>query len=178
MPHIVSGILSLEQYLLQAKRFLFYRQLACPYCGKLRLWLHGCYPRKADRVSPSGESLNPVPIQRLLCSTCGRTCSVLPECIPPHRWYLWAVQQVALEKLLSGQSLRAIARAMAPSRHTLSRWWQRFKEQFHLHKDALCHHFTELGRTKDFVEFWQACLKAIRLSSAMRLCHVSGVAIP
>jgi transposase-like protein len=179
MRWILSDVPTLKQYLSLFLQGIFLPDAArCPHCSRAGLWRHGCYDRKADRLSPAGESLNPVPIQRFLCRICRRTCSVLPECLPPRRWYLWAVQQVALEQLLSGASLRVVARAIAPSRHTLRRWWQRFKEQFHLHKDALCHHFAALGRTNGFAPFWQACFTVIPLCSAMRLCHVSGVAIP
>lgn len=179
MAFIVAGILSLTQYLaLFEDRIKACRLKHCTHCGQSALWLHGCYARKADRSSRAGESLNPIPIQRFLCPHCQRTCSVLPECIPPRRWYLWEVQQVALLLWLAGKSLYAVAQAIAPSRHTIKRWVARFKEQFYLHKDALCHHFAGLGRTAGFTDFWQACLKPMPLSSAMYLCHVSGVTVP
>lgn len=179
MAFIVAGILSLTQYLASFEdRIKACRLKHCTHCGQSALWFHGCYARKADRSSRAGESLNPVLIQRFLCPHCQRTCSVLPECIPAHRWYLWEVQQVALLLWLMGKSLYAVAKEVVPSRGTIKRWVERFQEHFNLHKDALCNHFMELGRTNNFADFWQACLKKIPLSSAMRLCHVSRVVIP
>jgi len=161
MQHIVAGVLSLVQHITQLKtQPYYYRPACCLSCGKAGLWMHGSYPRKSDR---SGE-LNPVFIPRFFCPCCHKTCSVLPECIPPTRWYLWEVQQVALLFLLAGKSAYAIAKELTPSRHTISRWFIRFKEQFHLHKDVLC--------------FWQMCLNEVSLATAMRLCHVTGVFVP
>jgi transposase-like protein len=179
MALIVAGMSSLIQYLTTIKiNPLTVRPECCPNCGKLGVWLHGYYPRKADRSSSSSESLNPIFIQRFLCPHCRRTCSVLPECMPPRRWYLWEVQQAALLLLLAGKSLYAAAKEVAPSRHTLGRWLQCFKEQLCLHKDALCNHRPDLGRTTGFTDFWKACLKEFSLAQAMRLCHASGVPIP
>jgi hypothetical protein len=79
---------------------------------------------------------------------------------------------------LKGISFSATTREIAPSRHTISRWVARFKEQFHLYKDVLCGHFIHLGRHTNHNDFWQACLNTISLGATMRLCHVSGVSIP
>lgn len=179
MVHIVADVVSLVQYLSTLRNEPErYRLKYCLRCGKAGVWFHGCYPRKADRCSgPVEGSLNPIWIQRFYCPECRRTCSVLPECIPPRRWYLWEMQQVALLLILSGKSFYAVAKEIMPSRYTLARWIARFKEQFNLHKDALCGHFVELGRTVDFTAFWQTCLKQMSLSCAMRLCHVAGVSV-
>lgn len=88
------------------------------------------------------------------------------------------MQQIALLFALSGKSLSAIANEITPSRHTVSRWLKRLKEQLALHKDVLCQHFSDLGRTHGFANFWTACIEKIPLSKAMYLCHVTGVAIP
>ncbi|WP_226382967.1 DUF6431 domain-containing protein [Burkholderia mayonis] len=58
------------------------------------MWGHGCYDRKADR-SADGQ-LNPVSVPRFRCPSCRRTCSRLPLCICPRRWYGWALQQQVL----------------------------------------------------------------------------------
>ncbi|MBE0548932.1 MAG: hypothetical protein IH627_15050 [Rubrivivax sp.] len=87
-----------------------YRPAACPHCRCSGMWRHGCYHRKADRSTGGGagggESLNPVPVLRFLCRACARTCSRLPACIAPRRWYDWLVQQAVLVLLLGGSSLR------------------------------------------------------------------------
>jgi transposase-like protein len=177
--HIIAGILSLIQYLEILKNEpKFYRLEKCLCCGKASPWLHGYYPRKADRSSNPGESLNPILIQRFFCPECRKTSSALPECIPPKRWYLWDVQQAALLLLLAGQSLNATAKKIMPSRYTIKRWITRFKEQFHLHRDALCNQLIKLGRTINFIEFWQEFLKNNLLSKSMCLCHVAGISIP
>ena len=134
--------------------------------------------RKSDRESSPGESLNPIMIQRYYCPGCKKTFSVLPECIPPLRWYLWEVQQTMLLLFTAGQSVYAIARKSRPSCKTIRRWLTCFQEQFLLHKDTLCACFGELSRTSGFFDFWNACLKKMTLGSAMRLCHIAGVIIP
>ena len=178
MVHIVAGILSLMQHLSVKEDQASYRLDHCLCCGKAKPHLHGCYPRKSDRSGNNNSSLNPVYIQRYYCPACQRTCSVLPECISPHRWYLWEIQQIALSLLLTGKSLRAVAQEIMPSRHTISRWLNRLKEQLHIHKDALCNLIIDLGRTTGLIDFWQACLSHLSLAQAMRLCHVAGVTVP
>jgi transposase-like protein len=179
MPGILADILSLMQHIESFNDdSKFIRLDRCLCCGRASPQLHGCYPRKADRSIAPEESLNPILIQRYYCSGCRRTCSVLPECLPPFRWYLWEVAQDALALMLMGKSLRAIAQVIVPSRRTIGRWINRFKEQFRLHKDVLCNHATDLGRTTVFTDFWRDCLDQVSLAQAMRLCHVAGVAIP
>lgn len=173
---ILAAITSLEQHLITLKNNLSqYCPDKCPSCGKAGLWCHGVYYRKPDR---EGGNLNPIPIPRFLCPNCKHTCSVLPECIPPRRWYMWVINQAVLLLSLTGKSMRAIAKESTPSRHTISRWTARFKEQFNLHKDTLCGHLTEFGRTSGFSEFWEGCLKEMPLSQSMYLCHASGVIVP
>jgi hypothetical protein len=82
---------------------------------------------------------------------------MLPEEIPPRRWYLWSIQQAAIVLTLAGKSLTAVAKEVAPSRHTVSRWLGRLKERFRFHKDVLCQHVIDLGRTDNLVDFWLAC---------------------
>lgn len=179
MVCIIAEIVSLVQYVngLKEKSATF-RLKKCLCCGKANPWHHGAYPRKADRENTGDKSLNPLSIQRFFCRYCRHTCSVLPECIPPHRWYLWDIQQIAFALFLSGKSLRAMAKQIMPSRRTIHRWVARFKERFLLQKDVLCSHFSDLGRKSCFADFWQACFATASLGSIMRLCHVAGVPVP
>lgn len=179
MTHIVADILSLMQYTKsmeeEPERC---RPDRCCNCGRANPCFHGCYPRKADRTNPHERTLNPILIQRCYCRGCRKTFSILPECIPRARWYLWEIQEMALALLLGGKSLRATARELAPSRRTLARWYNRFQEQYRLYKDALCNYFVDFARTVGFIDFWQTCLNTITLAKAMRLCHVAGVTVP
>ena len=148
MVHIFADILSLVQYIDTLKREPEKLRLDhCLCCGKSNPWLHGGYFRESDRINPSSTSLNSVFIQRYYCPSCQKTCSVLPECIPPRRWYLWDMQQVIFLLYLSGLSAYAVAKITGPSLQTIKRWITRFIEQFRWHKDALCTYFHTLGRS-------------------------------
>lgn len=97
MTSIVPNILSLAQYLEALKNISEpYIIEICPTCGYFGLWHHGIRYRKSDREATADTTLNPIPILRFYYSACHYTCSALPECIPPRRWYLWSVQSVVL----------------------------------------------------------------------------------
>lgn len=179
MQRIVPAILSLPQHLEALTREpVIYRPVACPHCGLARLWGHGCYERKADRRPGPGGSLNPIPIPRFFCQGCRQTCSRLPECIAPRRWYDWAVQQVVLLCLLGGVSLHQAAVRGGVDRHTVRRWGTWLHGRSEVFGFWLRARFAELGRAVDFVEFWQGCLQAMTLSRAMAWLDLEGVAIP
>ncbi|OGV41826.1 MAG: hypothetical protein A3F46_03175 [Legionellales bacterium RIFCSPHIGHO2_12_FULL_42_9] len=179
MPHILPGIMTLIQYKNEIEHQLAEksRPECCEHCGKLKPWYHGAYPRKAGR-SDADASLNPIQIQRYYCRDCRKTMSVLPECIPPYRWYLWETQQAAILLFLLGSSARAAEKQVKPSRHTIKRWVSWLIVQFKLHKDVLCTHLPVLGLFTDPVSFWKSAFNKLPLNQAMRLCHVSGVSIP
>ena len=179
MPYILPMFFSLIQYknALDNNSVLI-RPDYCVLCGRAHPWRHGPYPRKPHRDGGFGESLNPILIQRYFCPGCEKTFSVLPECIPPHRWYLWEVQQAVLLLFILGHSAYDIAKESIPSYQTITRWFHRFQEQYRLHRDTLCSLFGELARSSCFDDFWTVCFKQMTLGAAMRLCHVAGVAIP
>lgn len=155
-----------------------YRPERCPHCGKHGLWCHGSYTRKANRRGLERNTEAPVSIPRYRCPACSGTCSSLPEAVPPRRHYLWDVQQQVVFLRLSGLSLNKVAQRLAPSRHTMRRWWQRLKQRFTLDASLLRSHCPALGRSTTFAEFWRACLAQMRLSEAMLVLHRSGAAIP
>ena len=136
MTSIVSGILSLAQHLksLETNPELYHLEY-CPHpdCGKSGLWRHGFRYRKSDRENDEKSTLNPIPIVRLYCPACRRTCSLLPECIPPLRWYLWRIQQSVISLFFSGMSLNKISQKILPSRWTIKRWMERLENRFALH---------------------------------------------
>lgn len=184
MPLILSEIHNLDQHI---STFLNdpdrYRPSQCPHCGKSGLWLHGVYYRQAACEKGVGTS---APIQRFLCSGCEHTCSVLPETIPPRRWYHWFVQQVAFQLLMMGHSLLDVCKRMSillpnprtPDPSTLYRWRRQCREQFPEQHFHLCSQFPELGRCANYQAFWHACLDLMSLSRAMLHLHQAGLVIP
>lgn len=179
MKRIVASILSLQQHLdALAQQPIVYRPLACPKCAYGKLWCHGCYGRKADRHSPVSASLNPIPIPRYLCLGCHRTCSRLPECLSPRRWYDWMMQQAVILLLLSGRSLRGCTRQCGLDRHTMRRWWQGLQARHQKFAYFLRARFPELGRAVDFADFWRQCLQTMSLSRTMAWLDRDGVLVP
>jgi hypothetical protein len=175
MRCIIANILTLVQHL-----FLLnsnperYRPKCCLLCGKDKVWFHGCYTRKSDRTG----KLGPIPILRFFCPDCNHTFSVLPECIPPRRWYLWETQQAAIEKLLEGQSLTSASQDTLPTRWTLSRWRNQLQERFDIDSYYLKSWKSYLGRAKNFTEFWQIYLADGLLSTAMIYLNSRGHSVP
>lgn len=179
--HILADILSLIQYLsLQKYRLDQLRPTHCPSCGIAGVWAHGNYNRKPDRPADANEagSLNPIFIQRFICPVCNKTFSVLPEVIPPQRWYLWSIQQAALLTVLAGGSVRKAAAATGTARSTVRRWSSWLKERFTVYRNTLVGYITDLGRNDGTHAFWAACFTLMPLSKAMRLCHAAGEAVP
>jgi len=179
MQRIVPAILSLPQHRDALDRQpVIYRPSACPHCGLARLWGHGCYVRKADRRPEPSGSLNPVFIPRFFCQGCRQTCSRLPECVAPRRWYGWTVQQVVLLWLLGGGSVHQAAIQGGVDRHTVRRWWGWLRDRSEVFGFWLRSRFPELGRAVDFAGFWQGCLALMSLSRAMAWLDREGVVVP
>lgn len=168
MHRMVAGILSLAQHLeLLAEDPQRYRPSQCPHCQADQPWRHGCYKRKADRLAPTRASLNPVAVPRFRCRWCTRTCSRLPECLAPRRWYDWAVQQAVLLLLLAGCSVRQCAACTQRQRSTVQRWGAWLAERGSVFAFFLRSRFAELGRAGDGGAFWLGVLKMMSLSRAM-----------
>ena len=179
MVRILSGIFSLVQHnQTLSYHSELYRPTHCPTCNKTGLWHHGRYHRQSDYENYGSESLNPVAIPRFYCPNCKTTCSVLPECIPPKRHYLWLMQQVILLLYLSGHSYQSISQQSKPSRWTISRWCRRLRDRYRIHAGHLRSKLSELLPIHEFQLFWQTLLNHIPLSSAMRSLHHSGITIP
>jgi len=179
MRPIVAGIYSLVQYLkLIAVNLEHLRPKECPYCFCPNLHRHGCYYRKSDRESPPGENLNPIPIYRFRCPDCKRTCSTLPECIPPRRWYIWKIQQAAILLYFANGSFEATSKEVIPSGQTIRRWFSRLVEKFQMHASKLKSAFSWLGYTNALIHFWQAWCDKHRLSTAMWFLNNNHVAVP
>ncbi len=177
MPIILSGIHTLDQHLSTLiKDISHYRPKCCQNCGRSGLWSHGCYTRHARCEQGDG---NPALIPRFLCPDCGRTCSVLPEYMPPRRWYHWSIQQVVVWLLLHGGTYSRVLEVLSvkgaggdafePSLSTLHRWWSRFRADYLASRFCLCNLFPSLGITNAPSSFWLHCFDKMRLSSAMAL---------
>ena len=168
MHRIVPGILSLAQHVrLVAEDPERYRPPRCPHCEAAGLWCHGCYWRKADRREDVRPLLNPVAVRRFWCRSCSHTCSRLPECIAPRRWYDWAVQQLVLVLLLAGFSVRRCALITGGARRTVQRWGTWLVAREPVFAFFLRSRFAELGRADDGAAFWRLVLESMSLSRAM-----------
>jgi transposase-like protein len=168
MHRIVATVTSLAQHLSQLARDPeSYRPPACPHCGLGKLWRHGCYHRKVERSSGSNAARAPVPIPRFRCADCQRTCSRLPVCIAPRRWYDWVVQQLLLRCLTGGASLHAAARACVIDRHTARRWRDWLAARGETFAFFLRSRFPDWGREGDTAAFWRTCLAERALPELM-----------
>ena len=167
MQRIVAGITTLEQHLemVKGKREV-YRPPSCPHCGIKLLCQHGYYYRKADR-RVTRPLLNPVPICRYRCAGCRRTCSRLPECIAPRRWYHWLVQQHSLSDRLNGTPAECGADDGAPAARSVSRWWWWLQDRGQVFAFHLRARFPELGRASEFGAFWRQVFATLGLPRAM-----------
>ena len=168
MNRIVVHIASLAQHLIAVVTDPEqYRPAACPHCGLAGVWRHGCYHRKADRSAEG--ALNPVPVLRFWCRACVRTCSRLPACIAPRRWYDWVAQQAVLVLVLSGMSLNGCARCLGRDRRTVRRWRAWLLERGEQFAFFLRSRMPELGRLPDFNSFWRNVIEELSMQQAFAL---------
>jgi Domain of unknown function (DUF6431) len=167
MNRILGTITTLDQHFSEISNGgNAYRPANCPHCQVGGLWRHGCYHRKADRSANVSESRNPVAILRFLCRACLRTCSRLPACIAPRRWYDWAMQQVVLLLLLAGGSLHQGCRQTGRARSTLRRWRDWLQARSAQFTFFLRSRFPELGRLPE-PHFWPQVISSMSLTDAM-----------
>jgi len=169
MNRILGTITTLDHHLVEiANGGDAYRPANCPHCRSGGLWHHGCYHRKADRSAVGSEPRpDPVAILRFLCNACLRTCSRLPACIAPRRWYDWTMQQVVLLLLLAGVSLRQGCLQSGCARSTLRRWRDWLHERADSFAFFIRSRFPELGRGSDFTAFWLQVMNELSLAQAM-----------
>ena len=180
MYRIVPGITTLAQHIkMLFSRPEVYHPPQCPTCGLAGLWKHGFYTRNADRnVILKEECLPPILIPRYLCSGCGHTCSRLPSCIAPRRWYSWLFQQQVLLFLLASYSLHGCKVEYGVCRSTVRRWWNWLESRTSTFEFFLRSRFPEWGRFSDFKSFWVGALGNMPLSEVMACLDNDGVTVP
>lgn len=168
MHRIVASITSLEAHAAAlASGVDALRPLNCPHCNGCKLWGHGYYDRKADRQPGGHGSLNPVAIARFLCAACLHTCSRLPLCIAPRRWYNWAVQQLVLLLILTGCTVKRCSGCTGLGRHTVRRWRDWLCQRGEVFVFHLRSRFAQLGRQSDTPALWLSVMNAMGLGVAM-----------
>ena len=174
MHRIVAGITDLNHHLQAIEQTpQIYRPPCCPHCGTRVVWNHGHYERKADLCSRGEASRNPVPILRYWCAACRRTCSRLPECIAPRRWYNWGLQQIALSA--SGEPASGCPR---PAARTVGRWRDWLEQRARELRFVLSSRFAQLGRQDEGEDgFWRGVFASLGLSCAMAWCD-QEVSVP
>lgn len=117
---------------------------ACQAAGCLIRW--GTYRRWAT----FGVCSHRIPVQRVRCKVCGRTHSLLPDFLHPHRQFViaWLQHAVSLY-LLAGLSWRAMMarfRGRGPARSTVREWVASFAYGAgHLLLEALLRHLLALA---------------------------------
>jgi len=179
MARMLPGIETLEQHQERLRDDPeAYQPERCPHCGKGGMHCHGHYERNAPRGEGMAFLLGLLLIPRFYCPKCCRTCSRLPACLSPRRQYWWKSQQAVLTALLTGASIREVARRLRPSRRTIGRWWQWLGARFDTHALHLRSRFAELGRAVDRQGFWSRCLARMSLGEAMGWLDHAGVRIP
>jgi len=184
MRPIISGYEHLFHYFHAAQQYgnQFFRPTHCPHpdCARAdTLHCHGHYLRKPARDSQPRECLNPIPIFRFFCTACRRTCSVLPECIAPRRWYQWHIQTLALKAVLLKISYRKVAASLNMSRRTVRRWLYELRERHSEFCSALRNRFAELGYVANaFEQFWSRCLDKVGLAKAMLFLNTQEIIVP
>nr|VFJ46132.1 MAG: hypothetical protein BECKDK2373B_GA0170837_101243 [Candidatus Kentron sp. DK] len=149
-----------------------YKPERCPQCGVAGLWAHGVYYRKGDRSVASANQSVLIPIPRFCCPHCGATCSCLPACLSPRRWYPWSAQELALLLALAGTPLTCIRKWVSASVDTIRRWRAWLAERTGTFEFHLRSVFKNLGHHDRTDAFWLDVLRKPGLSKAMdAVCH-------
>lgn len=123
----------------------------CQAAGSLIRW--GTY----ERGALTGKADYRVRIQRVRCKVCGRTHSLLPDFLHPHRHFVISLlQQIVSLYLLAGLGWRKLMRQVrasydqGPARSTVREWVASFAYGVgHLLLDALLRHLLTLDPSID-----------------------------
>ena len=179
MCRMIGSIRTLKQHLFTLKSDpCFYKLKRCPQCRRGGLWAHGVYYRKGDRSLVSENRSVLLPIPRFFCPHCNSTCSRLPMCLSPRRWYPWDAQGLALLLVLEVIPLARIREWVGACADTVRRWRTWLAErsgtlEFHLRSA-----FPYLGRHGQGDAFWSAALRKPGLPEAMAAVCRQEVPVP
>ena len=110
----------------------------CRACGRLIRW--GTY----ERWARTGDANYRISIQRMRCKVCGRTHSLLPDCLHPHRHYvIRLLQHVVSLYLIAGLGWERLMKQLphpGPDVSTVREWVASFAYGAgHLLLDFLIH---------------------------------------
>jgi hypothetical protein len=176
---IISSIRTMDQHFqaLDSNPSIYHPEY-CDQCGRSGLWGHGVYHRKGDRSITGSYRYTAIPIPRFLCPHCGVTCSRLPACLAPRRWYPWGTQALAIFLVITGHSLVCATDLCGAVPCTVRRWQRWLQErsvELSFHLRSL---FPSLGRYGEDDAFWSSSLRSMSFADAMAaVCH-QGVAVP
>lgn len=179
MCRMIGSIRTLAQHFLTLNIApSVYKPKRCPQCKHGVLWAHGVYYRQGDRSLISEKRSVSTPVPRFRCPHCNTTCSRLPGCLSPRRWYPWDAQAMALFLVFRGNSLALIRKLVVASEDTIRRWraWlAEHAETFEFHLRSV---FSHLGRNGQGEDFWYAALREKELSRMMATVCRLGEAVP
>jgi hypothetical protein len=185
MPRIVADIATIADHIRAMMETPDrYRPEKCPKCGLAGLWVLGTYNRQAGRGLDCCHRSG-IEVPRFICGKkggCGKSCSRLPSCLPPRRWYLFSIQQSVLALLLADVSLKKCADTVGtiwgPARSTMRRWWSGLRERHDQFSFHLLTEKSDWGRAASWQEFWLRAFSCEPLRELMATLDRRGLTVP
>ena len=179
MAQIIKDFKTIEEYIyLVEYNPEDLKPKSCSNCGCQNIWINGTYDRAINKRNKNKDSSEAVSILRLKCSRCGSHYSILPSIIPLLRWYLWCMQQRALDLVLKGKSFYAVANIIGIDRKTVSRWYYWLKDKFELISSLVNSITTEFIQLCSMNDFYLSIFKWRDLSKLSRFLHDNDLLVP
>lgn len=179
MAQIIKDFKTIEEYIYLVEYNPEYlKPNSCSTCGCQHIWINGTYERAINQRNNNKDSSEAVSILRLKCSKCNSHYSILPSIIPLLRWYLWCMQQKALDLVLNGQSFYAVANIVGVDRKTVSRWYYWLKNKFNLISSLVNSTTTEFIQLCSMDDFYLSIFKWRDLSKLSRFLHDNDALVP
>jgi len=98
-----------------------------------------------------------IPIYRWRCPACGRTLSLLPDCLVPWARFVTPVREAAIKRKARGQGFQRVAAGVASpavsglSPSTIRRWWRRHLGQVNDAAHWVCGELLQAGVDTDLL---------------------------